>query len=268
MKLSVVVITRNEQDMLKVCLESVSWADEVIIVDNGSTDKTAEIAGKLGGRVVKFESHDFSEVRNRGMEEATGDWVLFVDADERVLKPLKEEILKLISGTDLSAVAISRKNIIFGQSVDYGPYRKDWVIRLFKKSDFETWVGKVHEYGKFKGQLGYTKSSLLHLTHRNIDHFILKALDWSKIDASLRLKAGHPKMNKWRFIRILLTESWVQLIRRRGLFGGTVGIVDSMLQIFSFYITYVRLWELQQKKPLGEVYREIDKKLLESGFEY
>ncbi len=169
-------------------------------------------------------------------------------------------------GTPFSAFALSRKNIIFGKYVDYGPYKKDWMIRLFKKSQFETWVGKVHEYGKFKGELGYTKNSLLHLTHRDLDHFIGKSLEWSKIDAGLRADSNHPKMSKIRFIRILFTSFWDELIKRKGLFGGTVGFIDSTLQAFSFYITYIRLWELQQPKALPETYKEIDKKLLENGF--
>lgn len=268
MKLSVVVITKNEQDMILTCLESIKWADEIVVIDNASTDKTSEIAKNHGARVVKFDSNDFAKTRSKGMIEAKGEWVLYVDADERVLKPLKEEIIELVAGTGYSAFALSRKNIIFGQPVSYGPYKKDWVIRLFRKSDFEQWVGKVHEYGKFKGELGYSKNSLLHLTHRNLDHFIIKSLEWSKIDAKLRLDAGHPKMTGWRFIRIFKTETFVQLVKRQGLFGGTVGIVDSLLQVFSFFMTYVRLWELQQPKPLDETYKEIDKKLLESGFDF
>lgn len=268
MHLSVVVIAKNEEDMIKTCLQSVSWADEIVLIDNGSTDKTAEIARLQGARVIKFESDDFSKTRNKGIEEAGGDWVLYVDADERVLKSLKEEILNLISEPEYSAYAISRRNIIFGHPVNYGPYKKDWVIRLFKKKDFEAWIGRVHEYGKFKGNLGYSQNSLLHLTHRDLDHFMLKALEWSKVDAQLRLDSKHPKMTKWRFFRILVSQSFEELINRRGLFGGTVGMIDSVLQIFSFYMTYVRLWQMQQNPFITEKYEEIDRKLIEDKFEY
>lgn len=268
MKLSVVIIAKNEAEMIKTCLESVKFADEIIVIDNISSDETADISHKLGARVIKFESDDFSKTRNKGMEEARAEWVLYVDADERVLKPLKDEIMEIVAGTGYSAFAISRKNIIFGQSVNYGPYKKDWMIRLFKKSEFEEWIGKVHEYGKFKGKLGYTKNPLLHLTHRDLDHFMMKTLDWSKIDAKLRLDANHPKMTGWRFLRILKTESFKQLILRKGLLGGTVGVVDAILQTFSMIITYVRLWEMQQKPEISEKYKEIDKKLLESNFEF
>lgn len=268
MNLSIIVITRNEEEMIEACLKSCSFADEILVIDNGSRDKTVDIAKKLATRVITFASGDFSKTRNKGMEEARGDWVLYVDADERVLKSLKEEILGLITDTGFSAFALSRKNVIFGEAVNYGPYKNDWMIRLFRKDKFDTWIGRVHEYGKFNGKLGYTKNSLLHLTHRDLDHFMLKALEWSKIDAKLRLDANHPKMTKWRFIRILITQYYAELIRRKGLFGGTVGIIDSVLQVFSFYMTYVRLWQMQQRKSLDEKYKEIDRKLTEDGFEY
>lgn len=264
--LSVIVIARNEQDLIKGCLESIKWADEIIVLDNSSTDKTFETAKKYTDKVYKVEEENFDELRNKAAQKASGDWILYVDSDERVLASLKEEVKDLVSSGEYSAYAISRKNIIFGQEVNYGPYKHDWVIRLLKRDDFENWVGKVHEYPRFKGKLGYSKNSLLHLTHRNLDHFILKSLEWSKIDAKLRLNSGHPKMTKTRFIRILLTEFYEQLVKRKGLFGGTVGIIDSVLQVFSFYMTYIRLWEMQQKKPLDEVYKDIDKQLLENDF--
>lgn len=267
MKLSVIVICKNEEETIKNCLESVKWADEVIIADNGSTDKTREVAGKYTNKIFEFKDEDFASLRNRAMEKASGDWVLYVDADERVLKDLELEIRETIAGTSYSALAISRKNIIFGEYVNYGPYESDWVIRLFKRSNFETWIGKVHEYGKFKGELGYSNNSLLHLTHRDLDQFVKKALEWSKIDAKLRFDAHHPKMTKLRFIRILITGFYDELIKRKGLFGGTVGIIDSVLQVFSFYMTYIRLWQIQQQS-LSEKYKEIDKKLLDQDFKF
>ena len=266
--LSVIVITKNEKNMIKACLESVEWADEIIIADNGSTDGTLEIAKKYTDRIVKFEGQDFAGLRNKALEKATRDWVLYVDADERVLEPLKEEILNLIEDDKYSAYAVSRKNIIFGKEVSYGPYKKDWVIRLLKRSDFENWEGKVHEQPKFIGKLGYTKNSLLHLTHRNLDQVVLKSLSWSHIDAKLRLESGHPKMSGWRFLRIFITEIWNQGIRRRGFFNGEVGIMDAILQAFSLYMSYIRLWEMQQDKTLGETYKDIDKKLIENNFKY
>lgn len=266
--LSVAVITKNESDKIKACLESVKWVDEIIIIDNGSQDDTLKIAREYTEKIFKANTQDFASLRNLAMEKSLGDWVLFVDADERVLKPLKEEIEVMVTLSDYSAYAISRRNIIFGQEVRYGSFWPDWVIRLLKRQDFEGWVGKVHEYPKFKGVLGYSKSSLLHLTHRNIDQIILKSLEWSKIDAKLRLDSKHPKMSGWRFLRILITEIINQGILRKGFLNGTVGVMDSILQTFSMMMSYVRLWETQQDKPRNKVYEEIDKNLIESDFKY
>lgn len=264
--ITIIVITKNEEERIKTCLESVKWADQLIIADNGSTDKTLEIAEKYTNEIIKFTGQDFATLRNKAIEKAKGEWVLYIDADERVLSPLKDKILGVVTDTKYSAFALKRQNIIFGQKVNYGPYKHDYMIRLLKRSEFQTWVGKVHEYAKFNGELGYIESSLLHLTHRDLDHIVLKSLDWSHIDAKLRFDAKHPLMTGPRFIKILFTEIFNQGIKRRGFFGGTVGVMDSMLQVFSLFMTYVRLWQLQQGKSMDEIYEEIDRNLETESF--
>lgn len=266
--LTVVVIAKNEEDRINACLESVKWADEIIVLDNGSTDHTIEIAKKYTDRIISLQNTDFAFIRNKAMEKAKGDWVLYVDADERAIASLKNEIESVIKDDRFSALAISRKNVIFGIEQKYGPFWPDWVIRLLKKSDFIKWVGKIHEFPQFKGKLGYSKNSLLHLTHRNIDQIILKSLEWSKLEAGLRLDINHPRMSGWRFLRIFITEVFKQGVLRKGFFHGTISMMDSILQAFSLYMTYVRLWELQQPKSRPQIYEEIDKKLIENGFNY
>lgn len=266
--LSVIVIAKNEEERIRTCLESVKWVDEIIVADNGSEDQTLEIAKKYTDKIFNFKDLDFATLRNKAFEKSSGDWVLYVDADERVLDELRKEIEVSVTFDGFSAFAISRKNIIFGEEVKYGPFWPDWVVRFFKREDFEKWAGEIHEQPKFRGKLGYTKNSLLHLTHRGVDQFMKKVMDWSKIEAQLRADANHPKMTKWRFLRILFTESFNQGIKRKGFFSGTIGIIDSMLQVISTYITYVRLWEMQQKKPLEDVYSEIDEGLLQNEFKY
>lgn len=266
--LTVIVLTKNEEKRIKACLESIKWADEIIVSDNGSTDKTLEIANKYTNKISNVRFEDFSSWRNDAMKNSTSEWVLFLDPDERVSEALKEEIGVMMNLSNYSAFALSRQNIIFGEKVKYGPFWPDWVIRLLKKSDFESWIGKVHEYPKFKGELGYSKNSLLHLTHRDVDQIVLKSLEWSNIDAKLRLESNHPKMTGFRFIRILITETMNQGILRKGFFNGTVGVVDSMLQVFSMFITYVRLWQMQQEQSLDKIYDDIDKRLIETNFKY
>lgn len=264
--ISVVVLTKDEEARIKACLESVKWADEIVIIDQGSTDQTLEIAKKYTDKIFVNKSDDFAKRRNFGMEKSTGDWVLYLDSDERVLEPLKEELLELIKSSNKSAYALNRRNVIFGTEVDYEPYKNDWMIKLLKRNNFESWVGKVHEYAKFKGELGYTKNHLLHLTHRDVDQIVLKSLNWSKIDAQLRFDDHHPPMTVWRFFRILISESFEQGIKRKGFFNGEVGVMDSILQVFSLFITYVRLWQMQQPKPMEKIYEEIDEALIKNNF--
>jgi len=266
--ISAIVHTYNEEQNIRKCLNSLEWVDEIIVVDNGSQDKTLDIAKKYTEKIFKTDLQDFSEIRNLGMEKTVGDWVLFVDTDERVTAFLKTELEALVALSDCSAYAISRRNIIFGKEISNSPFWPDWVIRLIKKDQFEEWVGRVHEYPKFKGNLGYTKNSLIHLTHRNIDQIVLKSLEWSKIDAKLRLDANHPKMSGWRFLRILISEIFKQGILRKGFFNGTIGIMDSLLQVFSMLMSYIRLWQMQQPKDLENVYDDLDKELIKNNFQY
>lgn len=266
--LSIIILTKNEESRIKACLESAKWADEIIICDSGSTDKTLEIAKKYTDKIFNFDDSDFASIRNKGLENSKGDWVLYLDADERILEPVRKEIEVLVTFSNFSAYAISRKNIIFGKEQKYGPFWPDWVIRLIKRSDFETWVGRVHEYPKFRGKLGYCKNSFLHLTHRGVDQFVQKVMEWSKIEAELRFDGKHPKMSGWRFLRIFFTELFKQGVFKGGFFSGTISIMDSILQVFSMYITYVRLWEIQQPAVLEKIYNEIDKKLLENEFKF
>lgn len=266
--ISAIVIAKNEEDRVNTCLESIKWADEIIFLDNCSTDKTVELAKKYTKNIISFPDHNFAKMREEAASLAKGDWLLFVDADERVLEPLRNEIQELARGGSFSAYAISRINIIFGSEYKYGPFWPDWVVRFLKKADFKGYVGEVHEYPKFQGNLGYTKNSLLHLTHRDVDQIVLKSLNYSNIDAKLRLEAGHPSITGWRLIRILFTELFNQGIIRRGFFLGTTGVMDSLLQTFSMVITYIRLWQLQQTPGLPEKYQHIDEELIRDEFKY
>lgn len=269
MKLSAVVIVKSDQTFLPNCLESLKWADELVVVDNGSTDETVKVAKKYTSKVYSFLGQDFAKLRNFALNKALNNWVLFIDSDERVLQPLKNEIAEIVSSSNAkSAYAIPRQNIIFGQPVKYKAFWPDYVMRLIQKDKCSGFIGEVHEYPKITGQTGYLKNPMLHLTHRNVDQVVLKSLDWSNIDAKLRLGVNHPPMTTWRFLRILFTEICNQGIKRRGFFNGSVGTIDALLQTFSLIITYIRLWELQQKIPLNKKYQQIDQKLKEDDFQY
>ena len=116
-KLSAIIITRNEEERIGECIRSVSFADEIIVVDSGSIDKTIDIAKKHGAKVVEHKNGGFSGKRNRGAREAEGKWLLYVDADERVTPKLRQEILKRVQDDNFAAYAIPRKNILLGKEM-------------------------------------------------------------------------------------------------------------------------------------------------------
>jgi glycosyltransferase involved in cell wall biosynthesis len=247
-KISGIVITKNEENLIADCLDSLYFCNEIIVIDNKSEDRTVEIAKKMGAKVFEHESDDFSKLRNIGLNKATNDWVLYVDADERTTKELVSSIeykLSSIRNVDFSAFRIKRKNFYFGNHE--WPYIEK-LERFFKRDHLERWHGKLHESPKIKGKIGELDGYLLHYSHRDLKSMLEKTIKWSKIEAELRFKSGHPKMTWWRFPRVMLSAFFDYYIRQGGWSVGAIGLIESMYQSFSIFITYVRLWEMQQEK--------------------
>lgn len=248
MKLSVVILAKNAETVIADAIASVDFADEVIVVDNNSTDRTVELAKYLQAKVFSVDTNDFSELRNRGLQEAKGEWVLYVDTDERVSKKLKEEITRIISSQispkqNLCGFYVKRKNFYLGNNE--WPYIEK-IERLFKKDALKEWRGQLHESPIINGEVGELDSFLLHYTHRDLTSSLAKTIEWSKIEAELRFKAGHPKVTWWRLPRVMITSFFVSYIRQGGWKMGTVGLIESIYQAFSMFITYARLWEIQK----------------------
>lgn len=245
MKLSAVIIAKNAEDLLEDCLKSIDFCDEVIVVDAGSVDNTASLAKKLGARVVKGSDGNFSEQRNIGLKEAKGEWVLYVDTDERVSVELKKSILQAVQGKIFVAFRIKRQNFYLGNN----PWPKiEKLERLFKKTHLEGWYGRLHETARVKGEIGELDGLLLHYTHRDLASMLSKTILWSKTEAELRLSAHHPKIVSWRLIRVMITGFSDSYIKQGGWKAGTMGLIESVYQSYSMFVTYARLWELQQKK--------------------
>lgn len=246
MKSSVIIITKNEEKMIKDCLESVKWADEIIIVDSGSKDKTLEIARKYTNKIYTYKKGSFSDWRNFGLEKAKGEWVLYIDADERITPALRTEIkYKILNIKNINAYAIPRRNVLLGKEIRYGGWFPDYVKRLFRRDKLLKWKGRLHEEPIFEGELDHLKEPMIHITHRNLSSMIEKTREWSKIEAELLYQAGHPPVTWWRLLRVMLTEFWYRGIKKQGWRDGTVGWIEIFFQMFSRFITYARLWERQ-----------------------
>ncbi len=242
--LSAIIITKNEQERIGACLDNLSWADETIVVDNGSTDKTVEIAKEHGAKVVESKEKDFSGLRELGLREATGTWVLYIDADEEVGEKLQKEIQHVIGANTISVYFIKRNTYFLGR---HWPYQ-DKVERLFLRRSLQGWHGTLHETPLYVGTVGTLTNPLVHRTHRTLEEMVAKTNEWSILEAKLRVDAHHPPVVWWRFIRVMMTGFWRSFITQEGWKAGTVGLIESIYQAFSMFVTYAKLWELQQNK--------------------
>lgn len=247
MKLSALIIVKNEEAMIKDCLESVKFCDEIVVIDDGSTDKTVEISKKYTEKVFTNDkkSMGFVEaVRQFGVSKTQGEWVLILDADERVSIELKDDIEdKLGNQNKFVAFNLIRKNFYFGKNE--WP-QKDKLERLFRRDKILKWEWKLHTSPVIEGQVGELSGFLLHYTHRDLASMLAKTISWSKQEAELRFKADHPKMTWWRFPRVMLSAFLNSYVKQGGWRVGTAGVVESMYQGFSAFVTYARLWEMQR----------------------
>ncbi len=244
-----IVITKNEEKMIGDCLDSMSFCDELLVIDNGNTDRTNAIAKSKKARVIVSHGTDYSQIRNDGLKAARGDWVLYVDADERVLPALQSDIHSVISSPsqNFSAYKISRSNIFLGRKMNYGGWGGEYIIRLFKKSDLQAWENPLHEQPKFSGQLGTINSHLLHYSHRDLSSMLEKTIEFTLYEAKLRFDMGHPQMTWWRFFRVMFTEFWLRFVKLSAWRDGTEGVIDGLFQVFNTFIIYARLWEMQRQ---------------------
>ena len=245
MKLSVVIIARNAENIIEHAIKSVDFADEIIVIDNSSSDKTLEIAKKNKALVFSCKTDSFSQLRNYGHEKAKGEWILYIDSDERITDELKKEIISVIKlDLDIVAYKIKRKNFYLG--VHEWPY-VETMMRLFLNSKLKKWTGILHESPVVDGNVGVLNNFLLHYTHQNLSSMLTKTIEWSNYEAKLRFEANHPKMSWWRFPRVMLSAFLNSYIKQGGWRIGTVGLIESIYQAFSMFITYAKLWELQDK---------------------
>lgn len=247
MKISAVIIARNEEDQIKDCIKTLAFADEVIVIDNGSKDKTAEVAAKMKAKIFSVSGLDFSYLRNVGKEKAGGEWLFYIDTDERVSEELAKEIEKTVK-TEKKSVAfdIIRQNYFFGKLWP----KKEQLVRLMKKEALLGWQGSVHESPIVTGKIGQLENPLLHYTHSDLTGMVKKTNEWSEIEAQLRFKNNHPRVSWWRIFRVMFTSFWQSYITDGGWQVGTTGLIESIYQSFSTFITYAKLWEKQNnRKP-------------------
>ncbi len=251
MMLSIIVLAGNEKEVIKDCLISAGFADEIILVLANSNDDTEKIAKSLNLpiKIVKTKdeyNRNFSKWRNLGYKASSGDWLLYLDADERISPQLRDEITKtIIKPLSYTYFVIPRANHYLGKRVRYGGSYPDYVKRLYLRKKFSGYQGYLHEEPVIEGNFGYLKQDLLHYTHRNLSTMLQKTLVWTDMEAQALFDSGHPPVVWWRFIRMMLTKFWQRLIKEQMWRDGTVGWISVIFETFDTFIIYARLWEKQ-----------------------
>jgi len=252
MTLSVVISAHNEEEMLKDCLESVSWADEIIFIDNESTDQTLRIAKKYTQKIFSRPNNPLmlNINKNFGCTKATGNWILSLDADERISKELKGVMKGIlhkpstISHTP-AGYLIPRKNIIFGKWIEHGLWYPDYQLRLFRNGKGKFPGKHNHELLEVKGKTEKLREPIIHYNYTSTNQYVKKIMDYySDNEVASFLESG--KTIRWYdAIRMPASDFLTNFFARDGYKDGLHGLVLSLLQAFYMFIVFVKIWEKQ-----------------------
>lgn len=259
-----VIITKNEEKMIANCIGTLHWCDRVIVIDNGSDDRTAAIAAQLRAEVYQHQGVSFADIRNFGLEKAKNfDWIFYVDADERVTPNLAKEILVQTETATADALKLNRSNMMFGTYFAHGGWQNDQQTRVFRVKNFPGWTGEIHESATVSGAPLLLHQPLLHFTHRNTIDGLKKTVAWTPIEAKLLYEAGAPSVTMVTLMRKGVMEIFRRAILKGGYQDGMPGWVESVTQGLNRVLVYLQLWELQQQPTLEEKYQAQEKELLQ-----
>lgn len=259
--LSVIIPVKNEATFLPNCLKSVKFADEIIVLDSGSTDTSTNLAKAAGARVIKYTWKGFSYAHNLGARKAKGDWLLYLDADERISRKLRTEIQKQLNHPQESAYQIPRKNYIMGNFLHHGGWYPDLVTRLIKKSSLSSWIGNLHEYPQITGKTSQLNGEIYHLTHRGTRWMLEKTISYTHIQAQLLNTHGHPKVKVKNFFGAMWREFYFRAIKKSGWRDGLIGWLEIIYQTFNAFLIQMWLWEIQHLGDVDQEYQKIDQKI-------
>lgn len=252
--------------MLPGCLRLLDWADEVVVlVDDRSDDRTAEIAAQLGARVSVEPWHGFAGQRDRLAEIATGDWLLYVDADERVTADLADEIRKVVERGLHDVYSVPTLNVFLGRPMRAGGWWPDRHYRLIRRASLVEWQGLIHEVPLVQGSPGELKNPIVHLGHRDLTSMLVKTATWSRLDGERRAHGPYRPVRLRTLLRAIEREVQHRLLRKAGWRDGVEGWIEVLYQAFSSFITVAQAWEMQRKEPLTETYRRLDAHLQGGG---
>jgi len=249
--ISVIVPCFNEAENLRACLESVAWADEIMVVDSFSTDETLKIAGEFTERILQREYVSPASQRNWAIPQARFPWVLILDADERVSPELREEMRGILASPDSRpGYFLRRRNFFAGKEIRHCGWQRDWVLRLFRREEGRYQETRPHDYHagvEVPGETGRCRGVLDHYPYRDLKTYLEKLrryADWGGLDAAQQGKRAtffrllfHP----WgRFLRMYLLQG--------GFLDGRHGLIVCTLASCYVALQDARLWEIQESQ--------------------
>lgn len=245
--LSVAIITYNEEDVIGNCLESLVFADEIVVVDSGSTDDTCTIAKGFGARILLREMTGFGSQKQFAVDQCSHDWVFIIDADEVVPKETAMEIKAVMRQPTVVAYSLLRKNFLHAKEIKHGSWGKDSVVRLFDRRTCHVSDRQVHEQVVVNGPTVVLVNPIHHYPRRNLAMFLDKANRYSSLGATLAL--GQVSM-----VTALGHGLWTfafNYLGRLGFLDGAEGLLIAFADMVETFFKYAKRWELwqQNQKP-------------------
>lgn len=246
-KLSILIITKNEEEHIKPLLSSISFADEIVVVDSYSTDKTVAIAEELGAKVLFREFDYHAAQKNWGLQQLHHNWVLVIDADERVSDDLKEEITTILKQPIIKEKAfwIKRENFLMGERVKYSGWQNDKVIRLFNRKFCKYNDKLVHEEIETNEKVGVLKHKLMHYTYKNFKTYFGKLQKYSTQKALIKSEK-HQKINLYHLIIKPGTKFFKRFVLQKGFLDGKIGVIISSMAAFHDFLVYLKVWRIKK----------------------
>ncbi len=244
-QLSITIITKNEASRIEACLRSVAWADEIIVLDSGSTDDTVAICKQYTDKIFITDWPGFGAQKNRALEKAAGDWIFSIDADEQISEGLRDEIKVLIkSDAVYSAYAIPRLSSYLGKTLHHGDWKNDFCVRLFKRGEAQFTADSVHEKLQVSNKkIGKLKNPLYHATFTSLEQVLEKVNSYSTLSASAKYHKGQ-RATLFKAIGHGLWAFFRGYILKRGFLDGAEGFMLAVSNAEGTYYRYVKMMYL------------------------
>jgi glycosyltransferase involved in cell wall biosynthesis len=240
--LSVVVIVHNEEEHLGACLASIrEIADEIVVLDDGSTDATVSVAEQHGARVAVRPFDDFGRQKQAALELATGDWMLSIDADERVTPALAREIAQVVRRENAADAYWLRRTMVYlGKRLRYGGAGSEWILRLARRERARFAPLPVHEHLIVEGRTDRLSGALEHIKYRSLREHLDTINRYTELAAGRKQEAGR-RFSVAHVLRIPW-EMFSRLILRLGILDGRAGIIHATMAAFYAFVQYAKLW--------------------------